>query len=167
MEIMANANKGVTINVGNVKRKQRAASNQRIRSAGPGPKRTSKLRKRWHFPNRNRRRRTHLNTTGPKPAVSQTITATLGTVGSNLSDVVETECAVFLNPVVAKDSGGRMPVTSELDLLGQVLSEHPSLGNVGIFLIGIAVVGRILIQLGLSLRCHRRSQQHLAPLDQI
>ena len=105
MEIMANANKGVTINVGNVKRKQRAASNQRIRSAGPGPKRTSKLRKRWHFPNRNRRRRTHLNTTGPKPAVSQTITATLGTVGSNLSDVVETECAVFLNPVVAKDSG--------------------------------------------------------------
>nr|WHU52271.1 XP [Reverse genetics vector pMLB2] len=60
-----------------------------------------------------------------------------------------------------------LPVTSELDLLGQVLSEHPSLGNVGIFLIGIAVVGRILIQLGLSLRCHRRSQQHLAPLDQI
>lgn len=105
METMANANKGVTINVGNVKRKQRAPGNQRVKPPGPSPKRTFKLRKRWHFPNRNRRRRANLNTTGPKPAVSQTITATLGTVGSNLSDVVETECAVFLNPVVAKDSG--------------------------------------------------------------
>nr|FAA04028.1 TPA: ORF2 protein [Macaque MLB-like astrovirus] len=55
--------------------------------------------------NRNRRARKNHATTGPKAAVSQTITATLGSVGSNLSDTVETECAIFLNPVIAKDSG--------------------------------------------------------------
>nr|WHU52267.1 XP [Reverse genetics vector pMLB1] len=59
------------------------------------------------------------------------------------------------------------PITSELDLLGQILHQHPNLGNVGLFLIGIAVVGKILVQLGLNLRCRRQLQQHSAPLDQI
>ena len=105
MTTMANASKGVTVNINNAKRKPRFTNNQRARSIRPNFTPTPKFRKRRFIPNRNRRRRQNTSTTGPKPAVSQTITATLGTVGSNLSDVVETECAVFLNPIIAKDSG--------------------------------------------------------------
>ena len=105
MTTMANASKGVTVNINNAKRKPRFTNNQRARSTRPNFTPAPKFRKRRFIPNRNRRRRQNTSTTGPKPAVSQTITATLGTVGSNLSDVVETECAVFLNPIIAKDSG--------------------------------------------------------------
>nr|QEV86930.1 capsid protein [Mamastrovirus 2]QEV86986.1 ORF2 [Mamastrovirus 2] len=44
--------------------------------------------------------------TGPKPAVCQKATATLGTVGSNTSGTTEIEACILLNPVLVKDATG-------------------------------------------------------------
>nr|WLE99411.1 capsid protein [Raccoon dog astrovirus] len=42
--------------------------------------------------------------TGPKPAITQTATSTLGTVGPNTSGAVELELATFMNPCLVKES---------------------------------------------------------------
>lgn len=44
--------------------------------------------------------------TGPKPAICQRATATLGTVGSNTSGTTEIEACILLNPVLVKDATG-------------------------------------------------------------
>lgn len=44
--------------------------------------------------------------TGPKPAICQTATATLGTIGSNTTGATEIEACILLNPVLVKDATG-------------------------------------------------------------
>ena len=44
--------------------------------------------------------------TGPKPAICQRATATLGTIGSNTSGTTEIEACILLNPVLVKDATG-------------------------------------------------------------
>nr|AAK31913.1 capsid protein precursor [Human astrovirus 7] len=44
--------------------------------------------------------------TGPKPAICQRATATLGTIGSNTSGSTEIEACILLNPVLVKDATG-------------------------------------------------------------
>nr|BAE97461.1 outer capsid protein [Human astrovirus 1] len=44
--------------------------------------------------------------TGPKPAIWQSATATLGTVGSNTRGTTEIEACILLNPVLVKDATG-------------------------------------------------------------
>nr|BAE97459.1 outer capsid protein [Human astrovirus 1] len=44
--------------------------------------------------------------TGPKPAICQGATATLGTVGSHPSGTTEIEACILLNPVLVKDATG-------------------------------------------------------------
>nr|BAA33721.2 capsid protein precursor [Mamastrovirus 1] len=44
--------------------------------------------------------------TGPKPAICQKATATLGTIGSNTSGTTEIEACILLNPVLVKDATG-------------------------------------------------------------
>ncbi|AVX29485.1 capsid protein [Marmot astrovirus 1] len=47
-----------------------------------------------------------LGLSGPKVAVSQTVTATLGTIGANQGDKVELELASLLNPALVKEQSG-------------------------------------------------------------
>ncbi|UKG18743.1 capsid protein [Marmot astrovirus] len=47
-----------------------------------------------------------LGLTGPKVAVSQTVTATLGTIGANQGNKVELEMASLLNPALVKEQSG-------------------------------------------------------------
>ena len=42
--------------------------------------------------------------TGPRPAITQTATSTLGTIGPNTSGAVELELATFMNPCLVKES---------------------------------------------------------------
>nr|ABO65208.1 capsid protein precursor [Human astrovirus] len=44
--------------------------------------------------------------TGPKPAICQRATATLGTIGSNTTGATEIEACILLNPVLVKDATG-------------------------------------------------------------
>ncbi|AQM49973.1 capsid protein [Qinghai Himalayan marmot astrovirus 2] len=47
-----------------------------------------------------------LGLSGPKVAVSQTVTATLGTIGANQGNKVELELAALLNPALVKETSG-------------------------------------------------------------
>nr|WDW25722.1 MAG: capsid protein [Canine astrovirus] len=107
---MANKPAPVTSNNFRRRRKQKNNNNQqqqRRRRRRFNPRRnTSKRRTRAVARSEVKREVHRLGLTGPKVAVSQTVTATLGTIGANSSDRVELEMASMLNPALVKETNG-------------------------------------------------------------
>nr|QPZ86350.1 capsid [Mamastrovirus 2] len=114
--------KEVTVEVNNTNGRSRSKSRPRSQSRGRGKavKITvnSRSSSKGRQNGRNKRQSTQRvrnivnkqlrkqGVTGPKPAVCQKATATLGTVGSNTSGTTEIEACILLNPVLVKDATG-------------------------------------------------------------
>nr|UDB45809.1 capsid [Rabbit astrovirus] len=94
------------------RRRARAAQNQQMaqqrarRRRNPPRQRRQQRRTRAVARSEVKREVHRLGLTGPKVAVSQTVTATLGTIGANSSDRVELEMASMLNPALVKETNG-------------------------------------------------------------
>lgn len=114
------SDKQVTVEVNN---NGRSRSKSRARSQSRGRGRSVKITVNSHNKGRrqngrnkyqsNQRVRKIVNkqlrkqgVTGPKPAICQTATATLGTIGSNTTGATEIESCILLNPVLVKDATG-------------------------------------------------------------
>ncbi|UZV41887.1 MAG: capsid protein [Mamastrovirus 2] len=114
--------KEVTVEVNNTNGRSRSKSRPRSRSRGRGKAVKITVNSRTSSKGRQNRRskrqsaqrvRNIVNkqlrqqgVTGPKPAICQRATATLGTVGSNTSGTTEIEACILLNPVLVKDATG-------------------------------------------------------------
>nr|AYN44660.1 capsid protein [Mamastrovirus 2] len=114
--------KEVTVEVNNTNGRSRSNSRPRSRSRGRGKavkitvnsRSSSKGRQNGRGKRQSAQRvRSIVNkqlrkqgVTGPKPAICQKATATLGTVGSNTSGTTEIEACILLNPVLVKDATG-------------------------------------------------------------
>lgn len=92
---------------GNRRSRRRSVRRANNGSTNPSTKRTSvRTVVRRTTRTRRNRRRDGPNNRRPGGEITQTVTATLGTVGSNQGDTVELEMAALLNPALIKETTG-------------------------------------------------------------